>query len=243
MYPHPLPAAKAFALVIFTCLIGTKALSQDKGYIGLGFGGSTPLGTFASTEPDNEDAGFATIGLSIDLSFGYKLGERFGLAALIRSQANGVDAQAIADQLVLPGYKVTVEAGNYAIGGFFVGGYGSFPISGKLDLDTRGLIGFASTSSPTYDIRYSAMGVGDVLTFKQTSATGGAFAYNLGAGLRWNVGRKVCLVWMLDYMGTNPEFEFTLTNIDGTTTRSRYNQPIATFNSSISIGYRFGSGS
>lgn len=162
---------------------------------------------------------------------------------MIRSQANGVDAQAIANELVLPGYRVTVETGTYSLGGLFLGGYGSFPISEKLDFDTRAMLGFASVSSPTYDIRYSAIGVGDVLTFKQTSSTSGAFAYNIGAGLRWNVGRKICLLWMLDYMATNPEFEFDFTNIDGTTTRRKYDQPISTFNSSISIGYRFGAGS
>lgn len=202
-----------------------------------------PLGAFASTELNNDDAGYATTGLSIDLSFGYKLSERIGLAALIRSQAHGVDAQALADQIVIPGYTVTVETGSYALGGLFFGGYSSFPISGKLDLDARFLVGYTSTSSPTLDVRYSAIGVGDVLTYKQTSSTGGAFAYNIGAGLRWNVGRKICLLWMLDYMATNPEFEFDFTNIDGTTTRRKYDQPISTFNSSISLGYRFGAGS
>ena len=48
---------------------------------------------------NNPAAGWATSGAVFDISFNYKLGEgNFGIAALLRGQANTTDAQELANE-------------------------------------------------------------------------------------------------------------------------------------------------
>lgn len=232
--------SKTIALQLLLCLTATIVHSQDRGFIGLGLGPSFALGDFASVDGNNDNAGFAAGGLLVDLSFGYKLGERFGVAGLIRSQANTLDADALARAAVAPGYMLTVQTGSYGLGGFFLGGYGSFEINEKLSFETRALIGYAVTQAPSSDFRYSNLSNGQTILLKQGTASAGAFAYNVGIGIRRNLGKRFGLSTMLDFIGTNPEFEYQVTDFDGSTSYTVVSQPVSALNVTVNFAYRFG---
>lgn len=232
--------SNAIALLLFCSVPTTNLIGQDKGYIGLGLGPSFALGDFASVDGDNDNAGFAKGGLLFDLSFGYKLNDRFGFAGLIRSQAHTVNADALARAGALPGYLLTVQADAYGIGAYFLGGYGSFEINESMSFETRAMIGYAVTQAPAVNYRYSNLTNGQIFLFDQGAASAGAFAYDLGVGIRRNLGKRFSMASMLDVMGTNPEFEYQIINLDGSRTFSVVNQPVMALNVTINFAYRFG---
>lgn len=104
---------KKHALLVIACntlaLIGS---AQDKGYIGIGFGGTFAVGDFASSSATNSRAGYATSGAVFDITFASTLGgSRFGVAALLRGTVTGVNAQALAQDFANAlGTDVRLEA-------------------------------------------------------------------------------------------------------------------------------------
>lgn len=226
-----------FSLLIFT----VTAFAQDKGYIGISLGSSTPIGDFASNDPNNNAAGYAKTGLHFDFTFGYKLGKHFGIAALLRGQANATDAQALADQIAQqnPGVSNTVNSTAWSIGGYMVGGYGSFPISEKFSFESKIMFGFLTATSP--DITIDLTGPGGSAWVKENSASSSAFAYLLSAGFKYNVGKHFCLLYYFDYLGAKPEFSnVSTTTSSGTSSTGTFSQNFGTINNNIGIGYRFG---
>ncbi len=228
-----------FILLIISLFSATNCLSQDKGYIAISISSSTPSGDFASKDPDNKSAGYATSGIIFDISFGYKFGKNFGIASLIRGQANGTDAQALADELSKqnPGLNGTVESGTWSIGGYMAGGYGSFQISEKASFESRIMFGFLSATSP--DINVNLTGSGGSAWLKQKSASSSTFAYLFSVGFKYDVGERICLLSNFDYLGAKPEFRNVETTTSlGTSDKSTFSQSFGTINIGVGIGYR-----
>jgi hypothetical protein len=227
--------------IMVVCLIAPLATAQkNKGYVGISIGSSTPLGDLSSKDLDNDAAGFADAGAVVDISFAYKLGEgNFGVAGVIRGQANPLDVQAIVDEFAkeVPGVNWSLESDGWGIGGLMVGGYGAFPISEKTSFEARALIGFLTTSSPEMTVTGSVPGA--AIWVKQATASASSFSFNLGAGFRFNLGEKVCLLTSMDYLGSNPEFSNVVTtSSDGDRTTDTWSQSMGTFNVSLGIGVR-----
>lgn len=226
-------------LFAMSLLTATNCFSQDKGYVAISLGSSTPIGDFASKDPNNNSAGYAKSGAIFDISFGYKFGKNFGISALLRGQANSTDAQAIADQISRqnPGVSGTVESKTWSIGGYMVGGYGSFPISPKISFDTRLLFGFLSAISP--EITVNLVGPGGTAWVKQNSSSSSTFAYLIGAGFKYDVGKRICLLANFDYLGAKPEFSnVETTSSTGSSSKSTFSQSFGTINFGVGIGYR-----
>jgi hypothetical protein len=218
----------------------TDSFSQDKGYVAISLGTNIPIGDFASSDANNKSAGYATTGGISDISFAYKFGENFGMSALIRGQANPTDAQSFADEIAkqFPGSNVTVDSKTWGIGGLMFGGYGSFPISEKVSFDTRAMIGFLNATSP--DITVTLTGSGGSAWVKMNSTSSTAFSYLIGAGFKYDAGRKVCLFANIDYLGANPEFKNveTTDNTGATLSTNTFSQSFGTISFSIGIGLR-----
>ncbi len=226
-------------LFILTSTFVSNCFSQDKGYIAFSFGSSTPIGDFASKDPNNDAAGYAKSGLSLDISMGIKFGKHLGMSALFRGQANSTETQAIADQITKqnPGISGTVESNAWSIGGYMIGGYGSFPISEKVSFDTKVMFGFLTATSP--EILLNLNGPGGTAWIKQHSSSSSTFAYLVSAGFKYDVGNRVCLLANFDYLGANPEFN----NVETTTSnngssKTSFSQSFGTINLGIGIGYR-----
>jgi hypothetical protein len=227
-------------LVLFLVFTTIHSFAQDKGYIAISVGPSFPTGDFASKDMDNESAGFAKTGAIFDLSFGYKIGKNFGVSALLRGQSNKVDAQAIADEMskqFTSDITGTVRTGSWGVGGFLVGGYGSFPVAKQLSFDSRLMVGFISATSPDMTINLSSSdGSGWV---KQSSASGTAFAYLAGIGLKYNAAKRLCVLMNFDYLGAKPEFEdVETTSSMGDYGKSTYSQTFGSINIGFGVGYR-----
>jgi len=220
-------------------VLSVSGFCQDKGYIGLSLGSSTPMGDFASNNPNNNNSGYAKGGAIFDISFGYKLGKYLGVAALLRGQANPTDAQAIADQIANanPGVSTVVSSKSWGVGGLMVGGYASVPISAKYSFEPRVLIGFLNATSP--DITVTVSSGGNSAWIKEASASASAFSYLLGIGVKHDVGKRICLLANVDYLGAKPEFSnVVISNSYGASSIKTFSQSFGTFNVGVGIGYR-----
>jgi len=229
-----------FSLIALLTIVSQSYAQEKKGYIGISLGPSIPMGNLSSKDADNDAAGWANTGAIFDISFAYKLGGgNFGLTALLRGQANSTDAQALADEFAnqYPGINWTVESGGWGIGGLMFGGFGSFPLSDKSSFDTRAMIGFLSASSP--ELTVTGTGPGGTAWIKQGSTAASSFAYLLGAGFKFDVGRKLYLLTNIDYLGSNPEFRNVETTTSlGTRERSSWSQSMGTLNLSIGLALK-----
>ncbi len=210
-----------------------------KGYLAILGGPSTPIDDLASKDPQNKGAGFANPGALFELSFAYRFGKNFGLAASLRGQSYLVDAQAMAEEIAksVPGTRITVESKSWSIAGLLIGGYGSFPISEKFSFDTRLMLGFLSAVSPELTIKASNSFGNSSVT--QKSGISSTLAYQAGAGIRFDAGKSLCLLANVDYLGAKPEFtnvESSLSN--GSTQKDTFSQQFGAINVGFGIGLR-----
>ena len=229
-------------LTVLTALtfLTFNSFSQDKVYIAVSLGSSSPIGDFSSKDPNNNSAGFANSGAIFDISFAYKFNKNFGITALLRGQANITDAQAIADELVKqnPTLSSKVKSGMWSIGGYMLGGYGSFPISEKVSFDSRIMFGFLTATSPEFNVNLS--GPGGSAWIKQKSKSSSAFAHLIGVGFKWDAGKVISLLANFDYLGAKPEFRNveTISSL-GQSEKNTFSQRFGTINVGVGIGFRF----
>lgn len=226
-------------LAVFT--ISTQCYAQGKkGFIGIAFGTSIPFGDLSSKDIDNEAAGWANSGAVFDITFAHKLGDGlFGITGLLRGQANPTDVGALADEFAneYPGVYWTVESDGWGIGGLMVGGYGSFPVSDKISFDPRAMIGFLSASSPEWTI--VGTGPGGTAWVKQSSRTATSFSYLMGAGFKFDIGKKLHLLTNLDCLGSRPEFmNVEVTASDGSRDIDTWSQRMGTLNLTVGLALK-----
>jgi hypothetical protein len=197
-----------FLITLCLLFITVIGYSQDKGYISLSAGPSFPTGDFGSKDVNNESAGLANTGAIFDLTFAQKFGKNLGMTLMLRGQANGVDTEPLVNELIAeaPDASWSAEADTWGIGGFLGGLYGSFPLgaNGKVTFDIRSMIGYINAKSP--EITVSAYSSSNSIWVQTQSADAGAFAYLLGAGLKFGIGKRLGILLNFDYMGATPEF-------------------------------------
>ena len=225
--------------MLFITVLGN---SQDKGYIALSAGPSFPTGDFGSKDVNNESAGLANTGAIIDLTFAQKFGKTFGLTLMLRGQVNGVDTDPLLKELIVeaPDVSWSPESENWTIGGIFGGLYGSFPMdaSGIVTFDSRAMIGYLNATSPQITINGNYLGTNFWVGTESSYAD--AFAYLLGAGVRFNLGTHLCLLTNLDYLGATPEFlQVATVTITGDYSTNSYQQKFGTVNVGVGIGWRW----
>jgi hypothetical protein len=230
-----------FAVLIITAMSLNGNAQGKKGYIGISSGPSFPIGDLSSKDSDNASAGWANTGGIFDISFAYKLGNgNFGITALLRGQVNPFDAQAYANELAnqLSGVVWSVDSKAWGIGGLMAGGFGSFPVSKKVNFDARAMIGFLTAVSP--EITITAIGAGGAAWARQNSATSTSFAYLIGAGFSFDLGNNLQLLSNLDYLGSKPEFRNVETiSSDGSRFTDTWSQSMGAINLSVGVGFRF----
>jgi hypothetical protein len=224
----------ALLLVLFT----TNLLAQKKGFVSLNLGGANPIGDFGSKESTNSKAGLANLGILLDLAFGYKFHENIGVTAMIRSQANPIDGQVFADALAnaLPsGTTAQYSVKSWATGMFLVGPFASFKVSDKFYIEPRVMGGLTSISNPEINITFS-----NNTWLKQISTDASGFGYLIGAGVKYNLSEKWCLIGNIDYTGASIDFkDVTTTYSNGFIQKSSNTLTFASVNSTIGIGLRF----
>ncbi len=224
-------------LLLFIIVIALSNLhAQNKGYVALSFGGSSPLGDFADKSDNNPNAGFAKLGTSLDLSIAYKLGKRFGMAAMVKNQSVPSDSDALTNYYEYNYSVITsATAGNWNLTNLMIGGYGSFPIVNKLSLESKLMIGAVIATSPEiYRTQLIALKsvYNPIGNFSKNTSTTYGILFN--AGLKYDLAKRICLLLNLDYLQSNPSFTYN-NYYNKPTDESQY---IQTLSYTLGVGYR-----
>lgn len=229
--------SRNFFLLPLSMLLTAPMCAQDEpGYLGIGVGFGAPMGDFRSTDADNDGAGLATEGAVFDLNFGYRMGKRFGVAAVLRGTGNATSDKAVSNSFSGTGVDVKVEPGTWVTAGLYAGGLGLFPMNERWSFSARAMVGYASVTSPVLKV-----GTRDgYLIYRRESAVVGAPAYMLGVGLKGDLGKRLCLLVNLDLMGAEATFDEVKTDNPVTgPSKVSYTQSISLVTMAVALGYRF----
>ena len=174
-----------------------------RGYIGISVGAAIPTGNFASTDIDDEYAGYAQTGFSLQLvNFGYRFGNRLGLAAMWSGAAFKMDAAAFGKSSGLGSNNF--ETDYWSSGALMAGLLVSVP-STIMDVDFRIMAGPSYGQSP--EVRYSGIIEGQYINFVQESGASYTFGFDAGVGLRFNLFKFLNLNLLFDYAYAKHKFE------------------------------------
>ncbi|MBX3238814.1 MAG: hypothetical protein KIT80_08540 [Chitinophagaceae bacterium] len=228
-------------LMLFIAVAFGQVTEDRRGYIGISVGSSMPIGNFASKNANASKAGLATTGAIFDVSFAYKLKKNFGLAALLRGQYNPVDVQPLADRMnrEFPGVRTYANGDGWSSGGFMGGVYSSSPLNQKATavFELKTLVGFMNTTSPQIDMNASSSE--GSIWIRQNSATATSFSYLIGAGMRFNAGKRIAFILNADYLNYTPNFKNLKTTTSmGSSENSNATQEIQTLNIGVGIAFR-----
>lgn len=218
-------------------MISISAIGQNKkNMIGLNIGASIPSGDFALIDGNNENAGFALPGLSVDINYNTFLNDHLALALLWGSIANPIDVNELAGYYnsVTNNMTWSVNADNYESGSLLGGLLFCVPLN-KVDFTLRGLAGYSYSKSP--ELRM--IGTGKFISITQSEAKAEAFAFCVGTGFRIHLGGVVALNLNADYYSTKPEFDITATSSTGDFVFSTAEQKINAINLTMGIGFKF----
>lgn len=236
---------KKFKLISATVLLSIaftqKMMAQSSnGMVSFSLGPSIPIGNFSNSELSNSDAGWANTGSLIDFSFAQKLGNsKFGIIAKFRSQANPLDNKSLTEEYEnqTTGAICEVNSKPWSTGAILVGGFASLPISNKIYFDPKALIGFSGSISPDISVDITSNGyTGWVI---QNGQSASAFAFMVGAGFRFEVGKRCYILAEVDYLNTTPGFR----NIEVASSmgeKIKFNSilTLQTINTSVGLGIK-----
>ncbi|SFC06092.1 hypothetical protein SAMN05421780_102435 [Flexibacter flexilis DSM 6793] len=235
---------KKTLLSIVAVLLLHSSFAQEKGHFGFSLGVSAPVGKFASKDIEKSYSGFAGIGSFFEISLAHKLGKRFGIITSLRRQSNTIDTEALSDGMsklyLKDGYNVrdNVTAGNWKLATLMVGGYESFYIpEHKVFIEPRVMIGLAYAVLPEKrENLQSNYGYGWI---QQDRATDFTFAYLVGTGFKWIIGKKTYFLTNIDYLSAKAKFTNIVNRTSGGSVEiTSYTQKMSTVNIGLGIGIK-----
>ncbi len=182
---------------------------ESMGFLSMSAGASIPLGSFASTTPDDAEAGYARTGFSGSLSAGSLVRDWFGFFGMISYMNHPYNEEAFVSNYLAthPDHEFKLNSDPYNMLGFFAGPYISVP-QGIVDINLRGLVGLTvcalpSSSSTSFsgipgDPFYRVDGMMDRST---------AFAYGGGLNLVFYTSGHLAILLDALYFRARPEFK------------------------------------
>ena len=235
-----------FIVTILLLVIGQTIRAQEesrvpKFYLGLSYGTSFSIGDFEDTDITNSDAGFAKNGQRFDLYGGYFLNGsgRTTLTGVFRYQTfeTEIDDLIEARRSENPGIELIGSTEEWIVYSFLVGLAYRIDIGSKFALFPRAGVGPLFATNP--GITVNAPNATITNNFERSSETGGGFGYELGVGLRTNLGRRFVLLPTFTFSGGIVTIKDVSTTTDNIIVISDYQPTILSFNIGLSIGYRF----
>ncbi|RZA08752.1 MAG: hypothetical protein EOO68_01615 [Moraxellaceae bacterium] len=200
---------KIIAVVLLAAGTTTAFAQSDdrrKGFIGISIGPSIPVGDFGK---ENKDVPGLKTGAGAHLNlvnFGYRFSDRIGIAGKWFGGSNTLQVDG----------KVLEDIDPWSYGGMMAGPMVAIPLSEKIELDFRPMIGYSITQYPKYKD-------------EPTLNSDASLAYSLGANIQFNIASRFGIHAMLDYFHTKAQYK----NIKG------YEQKISTITPAVGLVYRF----
>ncbi|MEM6965235.1 MAG: hypothetical protein AAF573_10740, partial [Bacteroidota bacterium] len=205
--------------------------------IGVSAGTAIPVGLWGKKDAqDYKSNGFTQLGQSYNLSLSYKLNRgNFGLTSLIGRQINTVDTEAFANAYSEnnEGETYTIESDDWRVNQFLVGGFYSNPVTKKLDIDVKALLGAVHANRPAIDVFD-----GNSNFTSSSGASSTALAYSLGVGIKYHLGKRLNFLVNADYLYSKPEFDVNEVFNAQPIGNSVFSQSISSINLSVGIAVK-----
>lgn len=227
------------AAIIVLSVIAVNA--QKKSFsLSVNGGVASPAGNFSKADYANESSGFAKTGYNLNLSGVYQLNKSWGVGVLVGySQFGFKNSLSLAQ-----GYKEdsgTDSTTLYSKGhnnnfSVLVGPYYFIPAGKKATVSLRALGGYVNTNLAGFQVFFEDY-TDNALMQKESSK--GAFGFQLGAGLKYDVAKKVSLNFNVDYFSSNPKIDISYQNFNVNSGRrlSNYNESISGVNATVGVGF------
>jgi hypothetical protein len=183
----------------------------QKFWLGVTAGIGIPSGAFASTT--TSDGGMATTGFQATLHGGYTVAPRFGWGGNFFYSTYGLNTG------MFTGINVKLDHWQYY--GLTVGPYVNLVETPNLEVAAKLYFGAATANAPVVTL--------ENLSTKDTWAT--AFTVQLGADLKYHIGRNMFLMVDANYTGMQPVFK----DVD----LGQYKQDIYGLHLGAGLGFRF----
>ncbi|MEL6976329.1 MAG: outer membrane beta-barrel protein [Bacteroidota bacterium] len=231
--------------IIFLVLLGMGFLKAQtdpqnaKFYIGASFGTSFSLGDFKDTDIGNPDAGFADNGTKFDLYGGFYLNDRVTLTGTLRYQTFDADIGGLVQQFSEenPGISFSGSTGNWDVYSLLIGIAYKVNISKKFSVFPRFGMGPMIVNNP--GISVSSPDVAITENFNRSSESGFGINFEIGIGLKTNLGKHFALMPAFTYSGGIATIKDVVATTDNITATGDFDARIQSFNLGISIAYRF----
>jgi hypothetical protein len=196
--------------------------SESKGFLYVAAGPALPLGAFADDSPENEEAGMAKTGFTINLHGGYYMASNFGLKATGFYTRHGVKD--------LPGMPGGVDMGHWQYYGLTVGPMYRVPMTYNMDLTLAAQVGVANAGTPQVKFQ------GQELMKDDWSIT---MPLKGEAALHFLLGDKAKLIVGADYLYMKPKFDVSARNESGTWVTQEVKQKMGVVNLFAGVGISF----
>lgn len=177
---------------------------QHKNYLAVTAGPAFPMGSFASTDVNKEDAGMAKTGFTIDLVYGRSIDKVFGLMANVGYVRHNVD-QTMANSLSEFINPAAMSFKPWEAYTAMLGPSVTTAITPKTSFDFGFLSGAVMVKSPGFDYQDAQM----KLSMKADWAT--AVPLKGIANLRFQVAPKTVMAVGISYLYMKPSFNTTVT--------------------------------
>ena len=213
---------KLLLLVVFIGSLALSAAAQHQSnWLSISVGASVPYNDFSDkTLTDTIRGGFANTGFAFNLAYTHQMVRSFGITAMFMGNANSTNISAMEKEMQryikgeseIGDFTQSGTLGKWNTGMLLVGPNINFG-ERYFFVEIRGLLGVGMGISPEYDYKITpAQGTlaGKTVNFKQQSDNAVAFAWNVGAGVKYRFSRYFVRL-NVDYSSAN--FEYKNVNI------------------------------
>ncbi|HXC06800.1 MAG TPA: outer membrane beta-barrel protein [Bacteroidia bacterium] len=241
-----------YVFALSSCLMVStmKAGDDPKMVVGVSVGAAMPMGAYGSTAKlaagDTAHAnGFAKTGFHFDVNAGYYFTSNVGAMIQIGGNMNGFNMTAYNTTYGIT--NSTATASSYYVGSYLVGPTLRFPLGDKMGFSARILVGLMTLKDSKWSDTQTFLGTTYTTTEQWNTAS--AFAYNIGASIKYNLTDKMGLGLNIDYLGGSPNFSTYTRTTTPTTSGSpdvtsgghKINMGTSLLNISLGLTIGFGS--
>ncbi|MCB0806616.1 MAG: hypothetical protein KDC05_12520 [Bacteroidales bacterium] len=224
--------------VIFSQILFSQEPEVKKGIFGFSAGFAFPTGKFADEKDRVDNSGFALTGQHYALKFDYLLSDNFGIVGTYGRSICPINEHDLMTEIYAlnPLASWEFDEGEFTSSSFLVG----FNIQGidrGFGFDMRLMLGLAYASLP----RITAEGTGYDVPAYLTMRTSGSssFAYDIGLGLKFYIGKQIAIITDVDYLGYKPTYGLSTTSNFGFQSQSTYSEKVNLITWTAGIGVRF----
>jgi len=207
---------KKMVLMVFIGCFASFATAQryPSNWLSVSLGGAVLFNDFSDKTLTDTllQGGFAQTGFAFNVAYTLQMVRSFGITAMFMGNVNNSDISAMEKEMQryikgsseIGDFTNSGTIGRWNTGMLLIGPNINFGDRGVF-IEIRGLLGVGMGSSPEYNYKITPAG-GTLVEFKQQSDNAVAFAWNVGAGIKYRFSRFFARV-NVDYSATNLEYK------------------------------------